>query len=518
MKNQPAINQRYIYLIILFIAGVALWEAVKNLFFFDEDVFIIGSGGVFIQNLWQRSGIVKLTFIADNFLWGKNPAGYHYTNLILHLADAALALLVLRYLLKLMAMYINDFQQTAICYIFFILFLISPAHSEPLSYILARGGSVVTLFSLLSILLFLKSNCTSKLLLFFSSLSFLLALFSYEVSWTVPFIILSIIIFNAYVKRVSLKKNLWVVTPYFLIFALWFIVKIVVIDKMEISDYKDEDIFSIGFAAIIKNSSVLFLRNFIPPFKNGLAFLSAGVVLILALLTMLVKLYKNNRAVFYFSLLLIVITFLGFAATVIFGIDSHDSESERYIYFSSVFALMLVSVLIVVLIKNKLTMLCVVSVLFAFYSFSLFRTISGYKRAGDFSANYLQAVNKKINGTEAIFFVNMPSQYNGALLFRAKSRIANNTNDKVSVMQEYLSYLYRKNNVCITLSAKELDKVPERLLVLENPVDSISTYFPAVKFDRQNLKIGIGKGNDFSFENNKTIVVALKDSTLYFFK
>jgi hypothetical protein len=60
--------------------------------------------------------------------------------------------------------------------------------------------------------------------------------------------------------------------------------------------------------------------------------------------------------------------------------------------------------------------------------------------------------------------------------------------------------------------------VPERLLVLENPVDSISTYFPAVKFDRQNLKIGIGKGNDFSFENNKTIVVALKDSTLYFFK
>ncbi|MGF2414143.1 MAG: hypothetical protein ACQUYJ_17560 [Ferruginibacter sp.] len=131
---------------------------------------------------------------------------------------------------------------------------------------------------------------------------------------------------------------------------------------------------------------------------------------------------------------------------------------------------------------------------------------------------YLQQIDKKINTNSSVFFVNMPSQHNGALLFRAKSRIGGNTNDSISVMQEYLSYLYNKSNVCITLSSKELCKVPERLTVLEKPVDSIFTFFPEIKFNKQDLRITAEKSNSFSFEKNNSIVVALQDSVLYFFK
>ena len=81
---------------------------------------------------------------------------------------------------------------------------------------------------------------------------------------------------------------------------------------------------------------------------------------------------------------------------MVFGIDSHDSESERYIYFSSVFALMSLAVLLVMLIKNKFMLLTAIGMLCSFYACSLFKTINYYKAAGNFSKKYLQTLDKKI--------------------------------------------------------------------------------------------------------------------------
>ncbi len=517
MKNNSVINRWYFHLIILVTAGAAIFLAVKNLFFFDEDIFVAGTNS-FMQDVWQRSFIVKLTFIADSFISGKNAAGYHYTNLVLHLVNALLALFVFKELLKLLANYLNQFQLTIIPFIFLILFLITPVHSEPLAYILARGGTVVSLFCLISILFFLKAAQKNKLFIFLSLLSFLLALFSYEISWMLPFIILSIIIFTAYLKGESLKNKIWLVVPYFLVFAAWFLIKIVIINKMVVSDYKDDELFSISFTALVKNSTILFLRNFIPPFKNTVVFAAAGIGFVIFLFSGLVIVFKQHRKIFYFLVLLLVNTFFGFAAAVVFGIDSHDSESERYIYFSSVFALMSLSVLLVMLIKNKFMLLTVIGMLCSFYACSLFKTINYYKAAGNFSKKYLQTIDKKIKTGDTLLFVNMPSQFNGALMFRAKSRMAGNSNDKVSVMQEYLSCLYAKNIYCITLSAKELTSVPKNLILYEKPVDNVAIYFPRVKFNKQNFEISVEENNKYSFKENNTVVIALKDSAVYIFR
>ncbi|WP_462251099.1 hypothetical protein [Ferruginibacter sp.] len=517
MKSHSVINRCYFYLIILGITGAAIFLAVKNLFFFDEDIFVAGNNN-FMQDVWQRSFIVKLTFIANSFISGKNAAGYHYTNLVLHLANALLALFVFKELLKSVANYLNQFQLTVIPFIFLMVFLITPIHSEPLCYLLARCSTVVTLFCLISILLFLKAAQKNKLLIFLSLLSFLLALFSYEISWMLPFIILSIVIFTAYVKGESVKKNSWIVTPYFFIFAAWFVIKIIIVNKMEVSDYKDDNLFSISFTTLVKNTAILFLRNFIPPFKSTVVFVTGSIGFIIFLLSALIILFKKQRKIFYFLMLLLVNTAFGFAAAVVFGIDSHDSESERYIYFSSVFALMLLSVLLVMLIKNKLLLLIVIGALCSFYAYSLFKTINYYKAAGNFSKNYLQTIDKKLKTGDALLFVNMRSQFNGALMFRAKSRMAGNTNDKVSIIQEYLSYLYAKNNTCFTLSAKELTSVPQHLILYEKPVDSIAVYFPEVKFNKQNFEISVEENNKYSFKQNNTAVIALKDSAVYIFR
>ena len=255
--NAYSINGLYITRYLRHIAYVATYDAVKNLFFFDEDIFVTAGGSEFLSYIWQRSIVVKLTFRADDFLWGSNPYGYHLTNLFLHLINAVLAMLVLKELLKPWVKYFTQFQLTGIPVIFFTLFLISPVHSEPLSYILARGGSVVSFFSLLSILFFLTSQSSNKVLLGCSLLSFLLALFSYEISWLLPVIILSISVFKAYVKKETIKKNMLVCAAYFLVFVIWFIFKVVIIDKLVVSDYDDSGLLKTELATLVKNSIVL---------------------------------------------------------------------------------------------------------------------------------------------------------------------------------------------------------------------------------------------------------------------
>ncbi len=518
MENKTAINPRYIYAVILFAAGISIFWCVKNLFFFDEDVFVTAGNGDFMSHIWQRSLIVKLSFKADYLLWGTNPYGYHITSLFLHLINAVLAMWVLKELLKPVVKYFTQFQLTAIPVIFFTLFLFTPVHSEPLCYILARGGSVVSLFCLLSVLFFLRSLSGNKILLGCSLLSFLLALFSYEISWILPLIILSITAFLAYVKNDPVKKYIPVVLLYTLVFIAWFSIKVVFIDKLVVSDYNDGNLFKTGLLTLVKNNCVLFLRNFIPPFKNAIVFTAASAAFCLLLIFSFYKLFKQSKPQFYFLALLLLITVLGFSSVTMIGIDSHDSESERYIYFSSSFAIMFLAVLLTVLIKNRIMLTGVVLILTGWYAVTLFKTINYYDTAGAFSKQYLAALDKEVKNNDNLFIVNMPSQYEGALLYRAKSRIAGNTDNNVSILQEYLSYLNKKSNRCVTLSTKVLYTVPATVSVNKKSIDSIAEWFPEVIIDQQQLKISAGKNEAYPYSKNNTVVVALKDSVLYFFK
>ncbi|MEI9956051.1 MAG: hypothetical protein WDM90_07035 [Ferruginibacter sp.] len=371
---------------------------------------------------------------------------------------------------------------------------------------------------MISVLLFLKAQQKNKVYLFFSLLSFLFALFSYEVSWTLPFIILSITIFIAYIKKESFKKNMMFALPYFLLFAAWFIIKVVILNKFAVTDYDDNQFLKISFITIAKNNAVLFLRNFIPPFKNTATFVCVGAAFVVIIVLALAKLARQNSQLFYFLLLLITLTIFGFIATSLIGIDSHDSESERYIYFSSAFGIMFLSVLLVGAVKNKTVMIATVVAVCSYYAYTLFKTIGYYKKASEFSQTYLKEINKKVTDGETILFINQPAQYKGALLFRAESRMNKNTSDRISILQEYFSYLYNKQDSCITFSSKELLHVPAKLMVVEKPVDSITVYFPEIKNNQSALKKEDEK-IEFAFSKNSSLIyVGLKDSTLFFFK
>ncbi|TAL18184.1 hypothetical protein EPN96_02540 [bacterium] len=132
--------------------GVFLWDDVlfieQNAFLHDvsniPEIFAsddaVGTG---LRNPYYRP-VTTATFLMDHLFWGKNPAGYRATNLLLHAAVCvALFFTAKRFMGKWAA-----FLAAAI-------FSVHPANSEPVAYISARADLICGLFVLLSFLNYL---------------------------------------------------------------------------------------------------------------------------------------------------------------------------------------------------------------------------------------------------------------------------------------------------------------------------------------------------------------------------
>ena len=519
MKEKITIYARVAYYSIFLLSVIAVFLATKQLFFFDEDIFVVNSSNSFMSGSWQRSITCQWSFRLDNYIWGADPAGYHITNITLHFIDALLATAVLKRLLRYCAAWLSLWQINFIPVIFIAFFLISPIHAEPLCYILARDAVLVTFFCLCSILFLLRSGLKNKWLIGLSIVCFILGLLSYEISWLVPVMILGITIFFNRLGVLTIRKAAWLSGLYFFVFVAWFIIKIGLVDHFVVSDYKNESLFKTEWAILFKNIAVLLARNFVPPFQRTLFFISASAVAGLLLLIGFVKLYKKQSRLFLFSILLLALTVCAYLPAALIGIDSHDSESERYIYFSSCFGIMLLAVLLGVCVKNVRVLFVMFCTVITFNAAILFTTIGYYNKAAQFSQVFLAALNVHTGNNEQVLIIDQPAQYHGALLYRAKSRMNNNSANSITVLNEFMQDIYQKKNTqFVSLSAKEITGIPSKLTVTQLSLDSLKTFFPYININAHQKIISTDKQEQLPLQQKQIVVAALKDTVLYLFK
>jgi hypothetical protein len=513
-----AINKRQAFYAAALVVGAILFLCVKELFFFDEDVFVTDTGSIFFQQTWQRSPIPKLFFKIENFFFGKAALGYHVTSIFLHLINGFVALKVTKKIIVLVSKQTINLQTEIILPVFFIIFLLSPVHSEPLCYVLAQGILPTTFFCLLTILFFLKTLDKNKNYSILSLLFFILSILSYEISWLLPCIIFCLAFFINDIKKHSFNKSLLASVPYFLVLAIWFFIKTVFISKSLVIDYSGFSVLNINPVTFCRNTMVMLLRNFIPPFKSTAVFVFTGTAFTIFILVALIKVYKTNKAVLKLLILFLLLTILAFLPAAPFGIDSHDSESERYIYFSSVFAISFLTVLLTASLKNKLFMSVIIVMLLAVYNFILFNTINYYKQGGIFSKKYLTTLFDSTKEYKNVFILNQPSQYKGALLFRAQSRLPE-TGENLTTLNEYMHYLYNQDQkVYTTLSLKNLDTIPKEIKIISASLDSSAIYFPGIQYN--NIKGTISANNipAFPFDRKNSCVFGLSNDSLFIFK
>ena len=161
-----------------------------------KDVFKIFSnplGGGFPFGTYYRP-VSELSYGIDYLIWGKNPMGYHLTNILLHLANSFMVFIV--------AFLLFREHKMRLLYAWFssVLFLLSPLSVVLVPAICNRQDMLATLLLVLSLLSFVKVGKTERngtIWYGFSLFLGFLAIFSKENAFVLPFLIgLSSFIFD----------------------------------------------------------------------------------------------------------------------------------------------------------------------------------------------------------------------------------------------------------------------------------------------------------------------------------
>lgn len=133
---------------------VAYWNSLDASFQFDDQGFMLSdpyvtshSLGWEIFRLEQTRPLTYMTFHWNYLASGVNPQGYHWVNVLAHIGNALLVLLIAR----------RHFS-FPLPWLAAALFALHPLQTEAVTYIFQRATLLATVFALLSFLFFLREN------------------------------------------------------------------------------------------------------------------------------------------------------------------------------------------------------------------------------------------------------------------------------------------------------------------------------------------------------------------------
>ncbi len=125
--------------------------------------------------------LFNLSLFIDYQIWGKQSAGFHLTNLLIHLANTLLLYLLFLHLLPSRFAWLGS-----------ALFALFPLCAEPIHYASARSESITALFLFLSLFFGLQSKQQLKWRDLWMALAFLLALLTKETAILLPIFLLAV--------------------------------------------------------------------------------------------------------------------------------------------------------------------------------------------------------------------------------------------------------------------------------------------------------------------------------------
>lgn len=396
--------------VILFLILVLAICSPAGLYFLSDDFAHVphSHAGRFFHNHLLRP-FQWVTLWVDSKLWGVEPEGYHFTNLCIHLVNTALFFLLAWTLCRRYAPPTSRVGTIAV--LGSLLFLCYGNHSEPVFWILGRGGSLAACFIQLSILCYLKGGLWYRLL---GVLSFGIGLFTYELTWILPLLLTAFYLYERYhQKRLSPYLP---ITLYWNVLTLYLFYRYFVL-RGTLNGYATDELFHLNFAALAHKWVALIGRVFLPPMEHSSFFIAGVVVVGIIFLTALFLLFRQSRGAFAFSLLLIVCIAICLLPVASLGIDTHDTEGERVVYPATLFACLLILFLATCLLRKRATFNVFTACLLLFHTYYLYESSLAYRYASYVSRFTIESLNA-VPGAKSLTLTNIPAQYKGALLFR----------------------------------------------------------------------------------------------------
>jgi len=216
--------KRYFPLALIVILGFVVYaNSLGGRFVWDDHILIKDNvyiksfsniGNIFTEDFGQGSGVryhfyrplQVFSYLLEYHLWGLNPAGYHFTNVVLHIL---VGLCIFWFVILLFGDYVLALLAS-------ILFVIHPIHTETVSYISDRGDLLSALFILMSFIFYVKYiDKSNKFYYIVMTLSYVVAILSKENGLVLP---LALLTYHFYFHK---KIKLSALTPFVLVVFLY---------------------------------------------------------------------------------------------------------------------------------------------------------------------------------------------------------------------------------------------------------------------------------------------------------
>jgi len=280
--------------------------------------------------------IRMITLILDYSLWKLNPFGYHLTNLLLHIFCVILIYFLVSKIINLSGFSYNWILKVPFLTAF--LFAIHPVHTESVVWIKNRSDLLTLIFFTFSFIYFINFIKNKKVSNYIFSLFFyILALFSKEMAFMIPFVFL--VYCFCFLDKERLKSGLFII-PFFITGILHFAFEKVFLSTAITEEFVEKlnlNIYQHIFI-VIKTLGYYIRLLFFPinlcaeiPFKIPLSFFEKEVFVSTVLLIIVFFLFRFFKfRLITFGLLWFFITILP-ASNIIFLKTRPIAEQRLYI-------------------------------------------------------------------------------------------------------------------------------------------------------------------------------------------
>lgn len=312
--------------------------------------------------------LLKTSFVIDHEIWGLSTFGFHFTNNFLYALSTVLvyffALLLFR------EFNVNNIRVNA--FVSALFFALHPVHVEAVSFISGRSDLICSIFFLMAFMFHLLSY-RRLFFLFFSALSFCLALLSKEVA--VSFI-LAVIAFDLISRRFVCRANILRYSIYGILLLIYFYLMsrgyeiITQLSPEKISppnppvDVSSGEIVQQSFQflhqswqiiSVILSSIYLYIKKLILPFNlnplittvpGGIYIVALSIITLLLLLVACFISIRRREGISSFCILWILATITPALPVAIFEYGLAP-VAERFLYIPSAGFCVLIGYLII---------------------------------------------------------------------------------------------------------------------------------------------------------------------------
>ncbi len=386
-------------------AALALWVFVcYNPFalWFQNDDFshlLLSKQGVFFQKNSFRP-ICDLSVMADYFVWGKYAAGYHITNLFLHVICTVLVYFLSKHLFLLHCPYL---QQPVFALTAAVLFFVYPFHGEAVFWILGRSGILGAIFSVVFLLFFLKGG-TSAFYAVAGLAAWGAALLTYESCWVLP------LVAAVLAKPLGEKTVLQQLKPYLgvtILFVVYLAARVFINGGL-VGNYEGANFLQFNAAVLASNYFKLLAMGFVAYTDSPMALQAGFFVCFMVFIFLFYRFFSS------WAFKLGCCVFISLLPYLSLGIDTHGTEGERFLYLPSIFTV-LCTVAILGRLKKQYFFYGAAGGLAILYAVQLYVTAVNYRFAGKLVQQTLSALANAPEGRD-INVEGLPKSQHGALM------------------------------------------------------------------------------------------------------